>query len=167
VSAVIGSRPYEFFAEEYQRPVVIAGFEPLDVMQAIDMLVQQLNAGGARVENQFTRGVTREGNRKAQALVAEVFELRPNLEWRGSASSRIAVCESSPRTRNSMRAPLFAGGPTVAENAACQCRRSFAASRSLPTARSSAPSAAPRDPIGSCMVSGKVLARPITSTAAE
>jgi len=47
VSAVIGSRPYEFFAEEYQRPVVIAGFEPLDVMQAIDMLVQQLNAGGA------------------------------------------------------------------------------------------------------------------------
>ena len=83
VSAVIGSRPYEYFAEEYQRPVVIAGFEPLDVMQAIRMLVQQLNDGRACVENQFTRGVTRDGNGKAQRLVAEVLELRPSFEWRG------------------------------------------------------------------------------------
>ncbi len=60
VSAVIGSRPYEYVAEKYRRPVVIAGFEPLDVMLAIRMLVQQLNAGRAVVENQFTRGVTRE-----------------------------------------------------------------------------------------------------------
>ena len=63
VSTIIGSRPYEYFAEEYQRPVVIAGFEPLDVMQAILMLVRQLNEGRAEVENQFTRGVTREGNK--------------------------------------------------------------------------------------------------------
>src|ERR1700683_5459416 len=83
VSAVIGSRPYEYFAEEYQRPVVIAGFEPLDVMQAIGMLVRQLNGGRACVENQFTRGVVRDGNLKAQQLVAEVFELRPSFEWRG------------------------------------------------------------------------------------
>ena len=60
-----------------------AGFEPLDVLAATRMLIRQLNEGRAEVENQFTRGVTREGNRKAQAMVAYVFELRPEFEWRG------------------------------------------------------------------------------------
>ncbi|MFN9209417.1 MAG: hydrogenase formation protein HypD, partial [Betaproteobacteria bacterium] len=83
VSTVIGSQPYEFFAEEYRKPVVIAGFEPLDVMQAILMLVRQVNEGRAEVENEFTRAVTREGNLKAQSRVAEVFELRKSFEWRG------------------------------------------------------------------------------------
>ena len=101
VSAVIGSRPYEYFAEEYQRPVVIAGFEPLDVLLAIRMLVRQLNASGACVENQFTRGVTREGNAKAQRLVAEVFELRPSFEWRGLGSYPTVGCASSLSMGNS------------------------------------------------------------------
>ncbi|MDD5180925.1 MAG: hydrogenase formation protein HypD, partial [Gallionellaceae bacterium] len=65
VSAVIGSRPYEHFAQEYCKPVVISGFEPLDVMQGILMLIRQVNAGRAEVENEFSRAVTREGNRKA------------------------------------------------------------------------------------------------------
>ena len=83
VSAVIGSRPYEHFAQEYCKPVVISGFEPLDVMQGILMLIRQVNTGRAEVENEFFRAVTREGNRKAQALVAELFELRRTFEWRG------------------------------------------------------------------------------------
>jgi hydrogenase expression/formation protein HypD len=83
VSAVIGSRPYEPFAAEYRRPVVIAGFEPLDILQAILMLVRQVNEARAEVENQYTRVVTREGNRKAQALVAEYFEPGHEFEWRG------------------------------------------------------------------------------------
>src|SRR5512147_2405938 len=83
VSTVIGSRPYEFFAEEFRKPVVIAGFEPLDVMQAILMLVRQVNEGRCEVENEFTRAVNRDGNLKAQALCAEVFELRKSFEWRG------------------------------------------------------------------------------------
>jgi len=83
VSTIIGSRPYEFFAEEYQRPVVIAGFEPLDIMQSALMLIRQLNEGRHEVENEYTRVVTRDGNTKAQALVAEVFELRRVFEWRG------------------------------------------------------------------------------------
>lgn len=83
VSIVIGSQPYEHFAEEYRKPVVIAGFEPLDVMQAILMLVRQVNRGAAYVENEFTRAVTPEGNLRAQALVSDVFELRPSFEWRG------------------------------------------------------------------------------------
>ena len=83
VSTIIGSRPYEFFAEEYRKPVVIAGFEPLDVMQAIRMLIRQVNEGRAEVENEFSRAVDREGNKKAQQLVAEVFEMRKAFEWRG------------------------------------------------------------------------------------
>ena len=83
VSAVIGSQPYEFFAEEFQKPVVIAGFEPLDVMQSILMLIRQLNEGRHEVENEYTRVVNRDGNVKAKRLVAEVFELRKKFEWRG------------------------------------------------------------------------------------
>ncbi|MES9945892.1 MAG: hydrogenase formation protein HypD [Candidatus Thiodiazotropha sp.] len=83
VSSIIGSRPYEFFAQEFQRPVVIAGFEPLDVMQSALMLIRQLNEGRFVVENEYTRVVSREGNRKAQRLVAETFELRRSFEWRG------------------------------------------------------------------------------------
>ncbi len=83
VSSIIGSAPYDYFAEEFQKPVVIAGFEPLDVMQATLMLIRQINEGRFEVENEYTRVVTPEGNLKAQALVSEVFELRPAFEWRG------------------------------------------------------------------------------------
>jgi hydrogenase expression/formation protein HypD len=83
VSTVIGSKPYEYFASEFKRPVVIAGFEPLDVMQAVLMLVRQLNDGRAEVENEYIRAVTPEGNLKAQQLVADVLELRSTFEWRG------------------------------------------------------------------------------------
>ena len=87
VPTIIGSRPYEFFAEEYRKPVVIAGFEPLDVMQAIKMLIRQVNEGRAEVENEFARAVSREGNLKAQELVAEVFEMRKTFDWRGFAGA--------------------------------------------------------------------------------
>jgi hypothetical protein len=80
---LLGSRPYEFFAEEYRKPVVIAGFEPLDVMLAIRMLIRQVNEGRAEVENEFSRAVDRNGNLKAQQLVGEVFEMRKHFEWRG------------------------------------------------------------------------------------
>jgi hydrogenase expression/formation protein HypD len=83
VSAVIGASVYEDFVREHERPVVIAGFEPLDVLQAILMLVRQCNAGSARVENQYTRAVTAEGNLKARALIDRVFEVRETFEWRG------------------------------------------------------------------------------------
>ncbi len=83
VSSIIGSQPYDFFAEEFQKPVVIAGFEPLDVMQATLMLIRQVNEGRFEVENEYGRVVTPEGNRKAQKLVQEVFELRRIFEWRG------------------------------------------------------------------------------------
>ena len=67
---MIGTRPYEQFAEKYAKPVVIAGFEPLDVMQAILMLVRQVNEGRAIVENEYIRAVTQDGNLKAQETMA-------------------------------------------------------------------------------------------------
>ncbi len=63
--------------------MVIAGFEPLDVAQAILMLVRQINEGRAEVENQYIRAVTREGNVKAQGEVEAIFETRETFEWRG------------------------------------------------------------------------------------
>jgi hydrogenase expression/formation protein HypD len=83
VSTVIGSHPYAFFAEEFAKPVVIAGFEPLDVMQAVLMLIRQVNEGRHEVENQYGRAVRPEGNEHAKADVAEIFELRKLFEWRG------------------------------------------------------------------------------------
>jgi hydrogenase expression/formation protein HypD len=83
VSAVIGSKPYEGLVREFAKPVIITGFEPLDVMQAVLMLVRLINEGGCKVENEYTRVVTRQGNRKAQKLVSKVFEMRDEFEWRG------------------------------------------------------------------------------------
>ena len=83
VSTIIGSQPYHFVATEHRRPLVIAGFEPLDVLQAISMLIRQINAGKADVENEYTRAVSARGNQKAQLLMDEAFMLRPSFEWRG------------------------------------------------------------------------------------
>jgi hydrogenase expression/formation protein HypD len=156
VSAVIGSRPYEYFADEYQRPVVIAGFEPLDVLQAVRMLVQQLNAGRACVENQFTRGVVRDGNLKAQHLVAEVFELRPSFEWRGLGALpysglriKSAYAEFDAERRFAMQFHA------VPENAACQCPAIIRGVKKPTDCSIFGTACTPRNPIGSCMVSAE------------
>jgi hydrogenase expression/formation protein HypD len=156
VSAVIGSRPYEYFAEEYQRPVVIAGFEPLDVMQATLMLVRQLNEGRASVENQFTRGVTREGNQKAQALVAEVLELRPSFEWRGLgelpySGLRIKRDYAAFDAERRFQMPIR----PVAENAACLCPAIIRGVSKPTDCKLFATACSPREPVGSCMVSAE------------
>jgi hydrogenase expression/formation protein HypD len=83
VSTVIGCRPYEWIARAEGKPVVTSGFEPLDLLQSIVMLLRQLRAGEAKVENQYKRVVPWEGNRAALKAMAEVFALRPHFEWRG------------------------------------------------------------------------------------
>ena len=83
VSTVIGCRPYEWIAKAEGKPVVTSGFEPLDLLQSIVMLLRQLESGEAKVENQYKRVVPWEGNRAALEVIAEVFELRPYFEWRG------------------------------------------------------------------------------------
>lgn len=83
VSTVIGCRPYEFIARDYGKPVVVSGFEPLDLLQSIVMILEQLREGRAEIENQYARVVPWEGNRPALKAMSEVFKLRPYFEWRG------------------------------------------------------------------------------------
>ena len=156
VSSVIGSEPYEFFAEEFRKPVVIAGFEPLDVMQSVLMLIRQVNEGRNEVENEYTRVVTREGNLKAQELVSDVFELRQDFEWRGlgmvpysalqireayaafDAEKRFAVSEKASREVKSCECPAILRGvkkPTDCKLFGTVCT--------------------PDNPMGSCMVSSE------------
>ena len=83
VSTVIGCRPYEWIVKDEHKPIVVSGFEPLDMLQSIVMLLRQLQSGEAKVENQYKRVVPWEGNRAALRAMAEVFQLRPYFEWRG------------------------------------------------------------------------------------
>ena len=83
VSTVIGCRPYEWIAKEENKPIVVSGFEPLDLLQAIVMLLRQLRAGEAKVENQYKRVVPWDGNSAALRAIGSVFQLRPYFEWRG------------------------------------------------------------------------------------
>ena len=156
VSAIIGSRPYQFFAEEFQKPVVIAGFEPLDVMQSALMIIRQINEGRAEVENQYTRVVTAEGNLKAQALVAEVFELRPVFEWRGLGE----VPYSALRIREAF-APFdaerrFAITPRVSRDVkGCECPAILRGVKKPTDCKLFGTICTPDNPIGSCMVSSE------------
>ena len=156
VSTVIGSRPYEFFAEEYRKPVVIAGFEPLDVLQAILMLVRQVNEGRAQVENEFTRAVSRDGNLKAQALVAEVFELRRSFEWRGLGTvpfSALKIREGYAGFDAERRFPV-AYAP-VPDHKACECGAILRGVKTPSECKLFGTVCTPENPIGSCMVSSE------------
>jgi hydrogenase expression/formation protein HypD len=156
VSTVIGSRPYEHFAQEYAKPVVIAGFEPLDVMQAILMLVRQVNDGRAEVENEFTRAVTRDGNIKAQALVSEVFELRRSFEWRGLGEvpySALAIRAEYAAFDAEKKFALETR--KVADNKACECGAILRGVKHPRDCRIFGTVCTPENPVGSCMVSSE------------
>ncbi len=156
VSTIIGSRPYEPFAAQYRKPVVIAGFEPLDVLQAIRMLIRQANEGRAEVENEFSRAVDRDGNRKAQALMAEVFELRESFEWRGLGTL--------PYSARRLRAE-FAGFDAerrfalayrpVADHKGCDCGEILRGIKRPQDCKLFGTVCTPENPIGSCMVSSE------------
>lgn len=83
VSVVVGTRLYDFIASEYHKPIVVAGFEPLDLLQSVLMVVAQIADGRAEVENQYGRVVARDGNPQALAAIDAVFETRERFEWRG------------------------------------------------------------------------------------
>jgi hydrogenase expression/formation protein HypD len=156
VSIVIGSQPYEHFAEEYRKPVVIAGFEPLDVMQAILMLVRQVNAGRADVENQFARAVTREGNLAAQRAVGEVFELRERFEWRGLGEvpySALKVRERYAALDAERRFGL--GYRPVPDHKQCECGAILRGVRRPTDCKLFGTVCTPESPMGSCMVSSE------------
>ncbi|MBI5132773.1 MAG: hydrogenase formation protein HypD [Rhodopseudomonas palustris] len=156
VSAVIGSDAFAGFAQEFAKPVVVAGFEPLDVIQAILMLIRQVNDGRHQVENQYIRAVTGEGNRRAQAEVAEVFELRDSFEWRGFG----AVPASGLKLRESYAAfdaerRFTMPEISAADNPACECGTILRGIKRPTDCKLFGTLCTPETPMGSCMVSSE------------
>ena len=156
VSTVIGSRPYERFARDYGKPVVIAGFEPLDVMQAIRMLVAQVNERRATVENEFTRAVTPAGNLKAQQLVTQVFEPRAAFEWRGLGTLPASGLQLKAPLRAFDAEARFGLEPRRApDHDACDCGAVLRGCKRPQECRLFAAACTPEHPIGACMVSAE------------
>ena len=156
VSSIIGSHPYEFFAEEFQKPVVIAGFEPLDVMQSALMLIRQINEGRHQVENEYSRVVTPEGNLKAQKLVAEVLELRREFEWRGlgmvpysALKIKQAFVDFDAEQRFDM--PKI----SASDVKSCECPQILRGAKKPTDCKLFGTVCTPENPMGSCMVSSE------------
>jgi hydrogenase expression/formation protein HypD len=156
VSTVIGTRPYEFVPERYDKPVVIAGFEPLDLMQAVLMLIRQVNDGRAEVENEFTRAVGRDGNRKAQALMSDVFEVRDSFEWRGLGEIPASALRIHPHYRRfDAEARFGTAYRPVADNKACECGAILRGAKSPHDCAIFGTVCTPENPVGACMVSAE------------
>ncbi|WP_157268594.1 hydrogenase formation protein HypD [Azohydromonas aeria] len=156
VSIVIGSAPYEGFARDYRKPVVIAGFEPLDVMQAVLMLVRQVNAGRAEVENEFSRAVTRQGNAAAQAVVAEVFERRESFEWRGLGEVPDSALRIRPGfERFDAEKKFDLTYRPVPDHKQCACGEILRGVKRPTDCKLFGTVCTPESPMGSCMVSSE------------
>jgi hydrogenase expression/formation protein HypD len=154
VSTVIGSRPYEIFASKYGKPVVIAGFEPLDVAQAILMLVRQINQGRAEVENEYIRAVTREGNARAQRQVADLFELRESFEWRGLGFLPLSALKlREPYARFDAELKFGLVEKAAKDNPACECGTILRGVKKPAECKLFGTACTPETPMGSCMVS--------------
>ena len=156
VSIVIGSQPYESFAQTYRKPVVITGFEPLDVMQGILMLVQQVNNGRAVVENEFIRAVSRQGNLTAQALVAEVLELRESFEWRGLGQvplSALKIRDAYADWDAERKFDLHYA--SVPDHKQCDCGAILRGVKRPTDCKLFGTVCTPESPMGSCMVSNE------------
>ena len=154
VSTVIGTEPYEVFAGRYRKPVVIAGFEPLDVAQAILMLVRQINQGRSEVENEYIRAVSRGGNARAQDEVAALFELRETFEWRGlgflpnsALRLRAAFAEYDAEARFGLKER------PAKDNPACKCGEILRGVKKPAACKLFGSACTPDTPLGSCMVS--------------
>lgn len=156
VSMVIGMRPYTFIARDHRKPVVISGFEPLDIIQSVYMLVKQIDEGRAEVENRYARVVRLEGNVNALQAMARTMELRPFFEWRGMGF----ITHSALKLR-----PEFAAwdaelrfevpGIRVADPKACQCGEVLKGVIKPWECKVFGTACTPETPIGTCMVSSE------------
>ncbi|HSU31263.1 MAG TPA: hydrogenase formation protein HypD [Bryobacteraceae bacterium] len=156
VSTVIGCRPYKWIAENERKPIAVSGFEPVDILQSIVMLLRQLQAGDAKVENQYTRVVPWEGNRSALRAMAEVFELRPYFEWRGMGF----ISQSALRIRSDYAAwdaeqRFQVPGVRVTDPKAAQCGEVLKGALKPVQCKLFGKECTPEHPIGALMVSSE------------
>jgi hydrogenase expression/formation protein HypD len=156
VSTVIGCRPYDFIAREHGKPLVCAGFEPLDLLQSTYMIMKQLAAGRAEVENQYARVVPWDGNPVALKALADVFTLRPYFEWRGLGSIPQSALALSERYADFDAELTFdVPGVRVADPKACQCGEVLKGVLRPWECKVFGTACTPETPIGTCMVSSE------------
>ena len=156
VSTVIGCRPYDFIAAEHGKPLVCAGFEPLDLLQSIYMIMKQLAEGRSVVENQYSRVVPWDGNPVALRVLSDVFALRPYFEWRGLGSISQSALQLSERYADFDAERRFAvPGVRVADPKACQCGEVLKGVLKPWECKVFGTACTPETPIGTCMVSSE------------
>jgi hydrogenase expression/formation protein HypD len=156
VSTVIGQRPYRFVPDQYGKPLVTAGFEPLDILQAIAMLLTQIREGRCEVENQYSRVVSEEGNPRALAILSEVFELRPHFEWRGLGFISQSALKLRPEFEKfDAELRYDVPGVRVADPKACQCGEVLKGVIKPWECKVFGTACTPETPIGTCMVSSE------------
>lgn len=155
VSAIIGSRPYEPVAHDFRVACVISGFEPVDILLCIDMLVTQLEAGKPSVEIAYTRGVRPEGNRHALELMYSVFDVAPAL-WRGVGEVAGSGLKLKEKYRNfdAEHNFEFDHGPTR-EHHGCICGEILRGVKNPSECKLFAGLCTPEHPVGPCMVSSE------------
>ena len=156
VSTVVGIRPYEFVPQRYGKPVVVVGFEPLDILQGVQMIIKQINEGRCEVENQYTRIVRDDGNPRALEVIRQVFKLRPHFEWRGLgfiSLSALALREEYARFDAELRYEV--PGVRVADPKACQCGEVLKGVLKPWECKVFGTACTPETPIGTCMVSSE------------
>jgi hydrogenase expression/formation protein HypD len=156
VSTVVGARPFEFIPADYGKPVVVSGFEPLDLLQSVQMVLAQLAEGRCEVENQYRRVVPWEGNVRALEVMAEVFELRPHFEWRGLGFiSHSGLKLSAAYATLDAELRYEVPGVRVADPKACQCGEVLKGVIKPWECKVFGTACTPERPIGTCMVSSE------------
>ena len=156
VSMVIGTAPYEFIAKFYRRPMVVAGFEPLDILQSIWMLLKQIKEGRSEVENQYARIVPNEGNDAALHAVSRVYELREFFEWRGLGSidhSGVKLREAYAHFDAEQR--FTVPNVRIADPKSCQCGEVLKGAIKPWQCKVFGTSCTPETPLGALMVSSE------------
>jgi hydrogenase expression/formation protein HypD len=154
VATIVGARPFEFIAADYGKPVVISGFEPVDLLQSVQMILAQLRAGRCEVENQYSRVVPHEGNIRALTCMSEVFALRPHFEWRGLGFiSQSALRLSDAYADLDAERRYSVPGVRVADPKACQCGEVLKGVIKPWECKVFGSACTPEHAIGTCMVS--------------
>jgi len=156
VSTVVGIRPYEFVTRTYGKPVVVVGFEPLDILQGVHMVIRQVLDGRCEVENQYRRVVHDEGNPKALEVLARVFRIRPHFEWRGLGFISQSALELNDDFAGMDAEKVFTvPGVRVADPKACQCGEVLKGVLKPWECKVFGTACTPETPIGTCMVSSE------------
>jgi hydrogenase expression/formation protein HypD len=156
VSTVIGLRPYRFIARDFGKPVVVSGFEPLDVLQGVYLILRQLAEGRSEVENQYTRVVRDDGNPKALQVIAQTMQLRTTFEWRGLgfiSQSALKLRDEFADFDAEIRYEI--PGIRVADPKACQCGEVLKGVIKPWECKVFGTACTPDHPIGTCMVSSE------------